>query len=56
LVNVLPKHCKEIILLSKEGGLKNREIAEKLRISIKTVEAQMRIAVKKIREGFEGDV
>lgn len=55
LVNMLPKRCREIVLLSKEGGLKNREIAEKLEISVKTVEAQLRIAFQKIRDGFKDD-
>ncbi|WP_420603437.1 RNA polymerase sigma factor [Flagellimonas sp.] len=55
LVDALPERCKEIILLSKEKGYKNREIAEELGISIKTVEAQIRIAFKKIRNGFEDD-
>jgi RNA polymerase sigma-19 factor, ECF subfamily len=55
LINGLPKRCKEIVLLSKQEGYKNREIAEKLGISIKTVEAQLAVAFKKIRDGFEGD-
>ena len=52
-INILPEKCREILLLSKEKGLKNREIAEKLEISIKTVEAQIRIAYQKIRKGVE---
>lgn len=55
LVDTLPKRCKEILLLSKKEGYKNKEIAEKLGVSIKTVESQMRIAFKKIRKGFEKD-
>jgi RNA polymerase sigma-70 factor (ECF subfamily) len=35
-------------LLIKEGNLKYREVAELLNISVKTVEAQMSIALKKI--------
>lgn len=53
VVNNLPDRCKEILLLSKKEGYKNREIAERLGISIKTVESQIRIAFKKIREAFE---
>ncbi|WP_282163291.1 RNA polymerase sigma factor [Ulvibacterium marinum] len=52
IVNTLPERCKEILLLSKKEGYKNREIAEKLGISIKTVESQIRIAFKKIRDGI----
>ena len=53
LINQLPEKCKEIILLSKKENLKNREIAEKLKISIKTVENQISIAYKKIRKGYK---
>jgi len=53
IIETLPEKCKEILLLNKMDGLKYREIAIKLNISIKTVEAQMRIAFQKIREGFK---
>ncbi|TJY32842.1 RNA polymerase sigma factor [Pontimicrobium aquaticum] len=52
LVDKLPKRCKEILLLSKQEILKQKEIAKRLNISIKTVEAQLRIAFKKIRKDF----
>lgn len=45
----LPEKCREVYLLSKEEGLSNRQIAERLGISIKTVEAQMTIALKRLR-------
>ncbi len=53
IVAALPDRCNEIIMLSKVEGLKNREIAERLSISIKTVESQIRIAYKKIRKEFK---
>ena len=53
LIEMLPEKCKEILILSKERGLKNKEIAEKLGISIKTVESQIRIAFQKIRKGYK---
>ena len=43
IVDTLPNRCKEILLLSKIEGYKNREIASDLGISIKTVESHMRI-------------
>lgn len=46
----LPKKRQEIFRLSREEGLKYREIAEKMNISIKTVEAQMGLAIKTLRE------
>lgn len=49
-INELPDKRKEIFRLSREEGLKYREIAEKLNISIKTVETQMSLAIKHLRE------
>ena len=43
---------KEVLYLSKLRGLDYNEIAEKLKISPRTVEEQVRIAFKKIRKGF----
>lgn len=48
-INSLPSRCKEIFLLSRHKNLKNREIAEKLDISIKTVEKQISKALQEIR-------
>lgn len=49
-IAVLPEKCREVFVLSKIEGLKNREIAEKLGISEKTVERHMSIALSKLRE------
>ncbi|MCK5701208.1 MAG: sigma-70 family RNA polymerase sigma factor, partial [Cyclobacteriaceae bacterium] len=46
----LPEKCREIFLMNRFDGLKYREIAEKLDISIKTVETQMSRALKTLRE------
>lgn len=46
----LPDKRREIFLLSREEGLKYREIAEKMNISVKTVEAQMGLAIKTLRD------
>jgi len=45
----LPQKCLEIFTMSREGNLSNREIAERLGISVKTVENQITIAIRKIR-------
>ncbi len=50
----LPDRCKEVFQLSRDEHLTNKEIAEKLDISVKTVEAQITKALKKIKE-FLGD-
>ncbi|MEQ8909909.1 MAG: RNA polymerase sigma-70 factor [Vicingaceae bacterium] len=46
----LPEKRKVIFLMSREEGLKYAEIAEKLNISVKTVETQMSLALKFLRE------
>lgn len=51
----LPPSCKQIFSLSKKEGLTNREIAEHLNISIKTVEAQITKAFKLLRGKLEGN-
>jgi RNA polymerase sigma-70 factor (ECF subfamily) len=47
-VDNLPPRCKMIFKLVREDGLKHREVAEILNISINTVDVQMAIAIKKI--------
>ena len=49
-LNALPKRCREIFILSKLEGKKQKEIAEQLNVSVKTIETQMTIAYKKLRE------
>lgn len=51
-INQLPEKCREIFLLCRFEGLKYAEIAKKLNISVKTVEMQMGIALKKLRENL----
>jgi RNA polymerase sigma-70 factor (ECF subfamily) len=47
-VDDLPEKCRLIFLMAREEELKYREIAEKLSISEKTVNAQMVLAIKKL--------
>lgn len=47
-VEALPPRCKIIFKLVREDGLKYKEIASILNISVNTIDAQMAIAVKKI--------
>jgi len=48
-LSVLPERTRNIFYLSRFEGLKYHEIAEKLTISIKTVEANMGKALKHLR-------
>lgn len=49
-IDTLPLKCKELFLLSKKENKTYKQIAEEKQISVKTVENQMGIAYKKIRE------
>lgn len=51
-INDLPPKCKLIFRLIKEDNLKYAEVADLLNISVKTVESQMAIALKKIGESY----
>ena len=48
-VNNLPAECRKVFELSRIEGLKYKEIADTLNISVKTVEAQMSKALKSLR-------
>jgi len=52
-IQALPEKRREIFRLSREEGLKYREIAEKLNISIKTVETQISLAIKTLRDNLK---
>lgn len=47
-IDNLPEKCREIFLMSRMEKLTNQAIANQLNISIKTVEAQISIALKRL--------
>ena len=49
-IEKLPPRCKIIFALSRFEGLKYQQIADSLKVSVKTVENQMGIALIKLRE------
>lgn len=49
-IDCLPEKCREIFVMNKIEGRKQKEIAQQLNISIHTVESQMAIAYKKLKE------
>lgn len=48
----LPERCQSVFILSRVNGLKNREIAEELHISIKNVERHLNRATLSFRKNF----
>jgi RNA polymerase sigma-70 factor (family 1) len=55
-VNELPPRCRLIFKLIKEDGLKYKETADLLHLSVKTVEAQMAIALRRIARCMHFDM
>ena len=51
-IDSLPPKCREIFIFSRFDGLKYKEISDKLNISVNTVETQMCIALKKLRNSI----
>ena len=52
-IDKLPERCREVFVLSKIEELSNKEIAERLNISVKTVEVQMTKALSRLRKELE---
>ena len=52
-VETLPPQCRRIFLLSRTYGMKNKEIADQLGISIKAVEKQITKAIFGLKEYLE---
>lgn len=55
-IQSLPERCREVFILSRLDGLKNREIAEKLNINIKNVERHLARAMQSFRENFPDEI
>ena len=52
-IDHLPDRCKEVLLLHRIKGLKQKEISEKLDVSIKTIKNQIWISLQKLRRCLE---
>ena len=55
-IQSLPNRCREVFILSRIDGLKNKEIAEKLNINIKNVERHLNRALQSFRNFFSEDL
>ncbi len=53
-IQSLPDRCREVYILSRKHGLKNKEIADELHISIKNVERHLSRALQSFRRNFSG--
>ncbi|MDC6386724.1 RNA polymerase sigma-70 factor [Flagellimonas taeanensis] len=49
-ISSLPKRCQEVFILSRVNHVNNREIAERLNISQRSVENQISFALRRLRK------
>jgi RNA polymerase sigma-70 factor (ECF subfamily) len=52
LVSRLPDKCRKIFLMSRVDGKRNREIADELNLSVRTVETQISKALRSLRNSL----
>lgn len=52
-IDSLPEKCREIFVMNKIEGKKQKAIAAELNISLHTVESQMGIAHRKLKEALK---
>lgn len=48
IISTLPEKCRVIFMMSRNEGLKNSEIAERLSLSESTVRVQIKLAIEKL--------
>lgn len=52
VISGLPPRAHEVFMLRRDKGLSNNEVASKLGVSVKSVEKQMTISLKRIKRAF----
>lgn len=52
-INHLPDRCKEVLLLHRVKGLKQKEIADQLSISVKTIKNQIHSSLQRLKKCLE---
>lgn len=55
-IQELPQQCRTVFLLSREEQLSNKEVADRLHISVNTVEQHMRKALRILRASFNDEL
>ncbi len=53
VVSDLPPRAREVFTLRREKGLSNQEVAGKLGVTVKAVEKQMTLCLKRLRRAFQ---
>ncbi|MFW5753204.1 MAG: sigma-70 family RNA polymerase sigma factor [Marinilabiliaceae bacterium] len=55
VLNEMPENCRAVFLMSRTEELKNREIAERLGLSVKAVEKRMSKALRILKDALLAD-
>jgi RNA polymerase sigma-70 factor (family 1) len=53
IVDDLPPRCRQIYKMIREDGLRNKDVAEQLNISVNTIDVQLAIAIKKLSKAIQ---
>jgi RNA polymerase sigma-70 factor (ECF subfamily) len=53
VISTLPDQCRNVFVLSRQKGLKNREIAAELNISVSVVEMHISKALRIMRDALK---
>lgn len=55
-IDALPERCREIFVMSRLQGMPQEEVAQRLGITVNTVETQMGIAYRRLRDELKGSL
>lgn len=53
VIKTLPEQCQKIFIMSRMKGMKNKEIAKLLSVSVRTVDTQIYRALKAMKKGLK---
>lgn len=53
IIDTLPEKCRKIFVMSVIEGMSYNETAKNMDVSVNTVKTQVKIAYKKLKEGYE---
>lgn len=53
IIDTLPEQCRKIFIMSRMKGMRNKEIAEYLSVSVRTVDTQIYRALKIMKKGLK---
>ena len=55
VIDALPPRAREVYSLRREKGLSNKDVARQLGVTVKAVEKQMTLALKRLKRAFQDE-